>query len=77
VSELQNALVFAHRANINRYRRLLQTSTYLTANERQFIERRLAEEESALMEIPQKTAPVDRHTMLQGLNLSMHHERQG
>lgn len=51
MSELQNALVFAHRANITRYQKLLQT--YLTENERQFITRRLAEEEMALVEIAQ------------------------
>ena len=37
----------AHRNNIARYRRLLQTN--LTVLERDFIERRLAEEETALI----------------------------
>ena len=36
----------AHRNNIGRYRRLLQTN--LTVLERDFIERRLAEEDAAL-----------------------------
>ena len=36
----------AHRQNINRYRSLLQT--HLTAFERDFIERRIAEEEAAV-----------------------------
>jgi hypothetical protein len=36
----------AHRQNIERYRRLLETS--LTVLERDFVERRIAEEESAL-----------------------------
>ena len=55
--DMQNALVFAHRANINRYRKLL--NTHLTVNERQFIERRLGEEEKALLEIVQSAALVD------------------
>jgi len=36
----------AHRQNIERYRRLLETN--LTVLEREFIERRITEEESAL-----------------------------
>ena len=40
------ARLYAHRQNIHRYRRLLRTS--LTALERDFIERRTAEEQSAL-----------------------------
>jgi len=40
------ARLHAHRNNIKRYRRLLQTS--LTTLERNFIERRIAEEEAAL-----------------------------
>jgi hypothetical protein len=36
----------AHRQNIERYRRLLETN--LTVLERDFVERRIAEEESAL-----------------------------
>ena len=36
----------AHRQNINRYRALLQTE--LTVLEREFIERRIAEEEAAV-----------------------------
>jgi hypothetical protein len=56
-SNLQNSLIYAHRANIDRYRMLLKT--YLTGNERQFIERRLGEEEKALMEIAQRAALVD------------------
>ncbi|MEJ2377038.1 MAG: hypothetical protein P8Y53_05065 [Pseudolabrys sp.] len=42
-------LLFAHRANITNYRRLLLTP--LTAQERAFVERRLAEEETALDQI--------------------------
>jgi hypothetical protein len=56
-SDMQKVLEFAHRANIDRYRRLLKT--YLTVNERQFIERRLGDEEKALIEIAHRTALVD------------------
>ena len=56
-SDLQQVILFAHRANIDRYRRLLKTD--LTVNERQFIERRLGEEEEALMEVVQKAALID------------------
>lgn len=45
-----------HRNNISRYRRLLQTR--LTALERDFIERRLAEEEGALKCLGDNTFPV-------------------
>ena len=48
-SDLSKALRSAHRANIDRYRRLLQT--HLTDDERQFVERRIAEEEAALQGI--------------------------
>jgi hypothetical protein len=45
-ADFERAVRSVHRANINRYRRLL--ATFLTDHERQFIERRLAEEEAAL-----------------------------
>jgi hypothetical protein len=45
-----------HRNNINRYRRLLQT--HLTALERDFIEMRLSEEETALKRMATETFPV-------------------
>ena len=44
----------AHRNNIHRYRRLLRTSEL----ERQFIERRLAEEQAALDALAVDTFPV-------------------
>lgn len=44
--EADLALIRAHRNNIYRYRRLLRTR--LSDLERQFIERRLAEEQTAL-----------------------------
>lgn len=49
VDDFEHAKRTAHRDNIERYRRLLRTS--LTDNERQFVKRRLDEEEAALREI--------------------------
>jgi hypothetical protein len=49
-------LVFAHRANIEKYRRLLKT--HLTDIEREFIERRLGEEK-ALLEVVQRATLFD------------------
>ena len=46
----------AHRNNIHRYRRLLKTR--LTEIERQYIERRLAEEQSALDGLATASFPV-------------------
>jgi len=46
----------AHHNNIGRYRRLLQTN--LTVLERDFIERRLAEEETALNRVASYTFPL-------------------
>ncbi|MGY4285679.1 hypothetical protein ACVWXO_004899 [Bradyrhizobium sp. LM2.7] len=46
----------AHRNNIHRYRRLLKTR--LSELERQFIERRLAEEQSALDSLTAATFPI-------------------
>ncbi|MEJ2375563.1 MAG: hypothetical protein P8Y71_09125 [Pseudolabrys sp.] len=48
-SELSEALRSAHRANIDRYCRLLQT--HLTDHEREFVERRIAEEQEALQRL--------------------------
>ena len=45
-----------HRNNIGRYRRLLQTK--LTDLERQFIERRLSEEQSAYERLSKATFPI-------------------
>ena len=50
------SLMRAHRNNIARYRKLLKTD--LTDLERQFIERRLAEEQSAMEEIAASTFPL-------------------
>jgi hypothetical protein len=51
------ALIRAHRNNIHRYRRLLKTR--LSRLERNFVERRLAEEKSALDALTAVTLPVD------------------
>jgi len=50
------ARIRAHRNNIHRYRRLLRTK--LSELERQFIERRLAEEQTALDALTADTFPV-------------------
>jgi hypothetical protein len=50
------ALLRTHRNNISRYRRLLKTN--LTEFERQFIERRLAEERSAMENLAASTFPL-------------------
>jgi len=46
----------AHRQNIERYRRLLETS--LTVLERDFVDRRIAEEEAALDRLASDTFPL-------------------
>jgi hypothetical protein len=46
---------FVHRANIARYQRIL--GTYLTTEERHFVERRLAEEQAALQQLGWNIAP--------------------
>ena len=50
------ARIRAHRNNIHRYRRLLRTR--LSELERQFIERRLAEEQAALDALGAESFPV-------------------
>jgi hypothetical protein len=45
-----------HRNNVERYRRLLETR--LTDLERQFIEKRLSEEQSAIESLAARTLPV-------------------
>jgi hypothetical protein len=50
------ARIRAHRNNIHRYRRLLRTK--LSELEWQFIERRLAEEQTALEALTAETFPV-------------------
>jgi hypothetical protein len=50
------ARIRVHRNNIHRYRRLLRTR--LSDLERQFIERRLAEEQTALRSLAAETFPI-------------------
>jgi hypothetical protein len=50
------ALLRTHRNNISLYRRLLKTK--LTEFERQFIERRLSEEQSAMERLSSSTFPL-------------------
>lgn len=54
------ALMRTHRTNINRYHRLLKTK--LTEFERQFIERRLSEERSAIEKLAGSTFPISFQT---------------
>ena len=51
---------FVHRENIARYRRILET--YLTAEERSFIERRLREEQTELEQVAVRIGPVSEST---------------
>jgi hypothetical protein len=53
---METAHQFAHRANIARYQKIL--ATYLTAEERRFVERRLAEEQAALQQFSVSVASV-------------------
>ena len=55
--DINMAIRKVHEANIGRYRRLLGTP--LTDHERQFVERRLAEEEEALRSVIGKDPPFD------------------
>ena len=61
-------LLFAQRANVERYRRLLRTN--LTETERAFVERRVAEEQAAREKI---TARV----VLDVVNSYLQSDRQG
>ena len=54
MSETTRNKRWAHQANIERYRKIIKT--HLTEVERQFIERRLAEEQQALRQIARETA---------------------
>jgi hypothetical protein len=46
---METAAQFAHKANMARYQKSL--ATYLTDEERRFIERRMAEEKAALQQL--------------------------
>jgi len=54
---METAEQFAHRANIARYQKLL--ATYLTAQERCFVERRLVEEQVALQQVAAGAVPAN------------------
>ena len=54
VSGVQNEFLFTHKSNIERYRRILET--YLTAEERRFVERRLNEEQASLEQLSDSTS---------------------
>ena len=53
----ETAWQFARRANIERYRKIL--GTYLTAEERRFVERRLTEEQGTLQQLAGSEASID------------------
>ena len=57
---MESADQFAHRANIAKYQKIL--ATYLTAEERRFVERRLAEERAALHQLAWSVAPERQST---------------
>jgi hypothetical protein len=52
---MEAAEQFAHRMNIAKYRRIL--ATYLTAQERRFVECRLAEEQAAYEQLAENIVP--------------------
>jgi hypothetical protein len=56
VTDENFALLRTHRNNIRRYRRLLTTK--LTEFERQFVDRRLSEERSAMERLASSTFPL-------------------
>ena len=56
----ETAWQFARRANVERYRKIL--GTYLTAEERRFVERRLTEEQAALQQLAGSAASIDTPT---------------
>jgi hypothetical protein len=57
---IESAERFSHRANIARYQKIL--ATYLTVEERRFVERRLAEEQAALQQFAWNIAPESQPT---------------
>ena len=57
---METAQQYAHRANIARYQRIL--ATYLTPEERRFVERRLAEEQVALQQFAWSVASEGQST---------------
>ena len=58
ILRMETADQFAHRTKITRYQKIL--ATYLTAEERRFVERRLAEEQAALQQLGWNIPPAGR-----------------
>lgn len=56
MSRSETTQQFVHRENIVRYKRIL--GTYLTGEERRFIERRLREEQMSLQQLAGQNCPV-------------------
>lgn len=56
-ADIDKAVQAVHQANIDRYCRILGTA--LTEHERQFVERRLGEEQEALRNACQPISPLD------------------
>ena len=54
-SDMKAAFLFAHQSNIEKYKKILATD--LTDHERRFVQRRLAEEQTALEQLAQVTVP--------------------
>lgn len=59
MQEYNFARMCAHRANITRYRKIL--STELTDLERNYVQRRIDEEQQALINLEQQAAAVVEH----------------
>ena len=57
MTSASNTLRWSHQANVERYRRLLQTP--LTDIERQYVTRRLAEERRACRELSLRSLEID------------------
>ena len=57
---METADQFAHRSNIAKYQKIL--ATYLTIEERRFVERRLAEERAALQQLAWSVARESQST---------------
>ena len=54
ILDTRGSLLFAHKANIERYRKIL--GTFLTAKEEGFVKRRLAEEQIALDQLANRVS---------------------
>jgi len=52
--DTQDNLLFAHKANIERYRKILET--FRSAEEEAFVKRRLAEEQAAIHQLTDRNS---------------------